>query len=308
MHECYVQFSSISNPQKCKPWVHNCCSFLIASNSILFPFCPNGILSPYHPVSSPFCPHLPTAGFCLPPSCLSPSLPLLLEFLRTSFVLRKGSSLSHISEPSPKRNPVLRTTYNLHRKRSVPTPSNPEQELESKPEEGRERAESWLAILSVSQLSAAVQPLGVNYYSGPLAFILPNEGFYWLSHLIFNFVLLFNWWPDQVPSIFLILEVHLKSHSSSLILFVSWYLACLIFKVYFLCDYWCWSMCGLSAYLLRSKDNFQEWVLPFHQVDLKDQSGWAQWHILFLAYQVNSLSSSLMASLSMVSGIRVFIG
>lgn len=145
MHECYVQFSSISNPQKCKPWVYNCCSFRIASNSIL---------SPFHPVSSPFCPHLPTAGFCLPPSCLSPSLPLLLEFLRTSFVLGKDSRLSHISEPSPKRNPVLRTIYNLNRKRSVPTPSNHSKNLKA----NLRKAESWVlaAILSVSQFSAAV--------------------------------------------------------------------------------------------------------------------------------------------------------
>lgn len=73
----------------------------------------------------------------------------------------------------------------------------------------------------------------------------------------------------------------------------------------------CWSVCGWSIYLLRSKDNFQELVLPFYQVDLKDTIQVVKHNgtdFSLPSYQVNSLSSSLMASLSMISGIRVFIG
>ena len=76
----------------------------------------------------------------------------------------------------------------------------------------------------------------------------------------------------------------------------------------------CWSVYGVSVHLLRSKDNFQDWVLSFHHVDLKDTIQVVEHNSTYLSlpsYQVNVLSAGITDGITTVydlRGIIVFIG
>lgn len=88
---------------------------------------------------------------------------------------------------------------------------------------------------------------------------------------MFNFVLLFNWSADQVHWIFRILCVHLKSLMSSLSLEGSRHSACVVFQFTCICLLiYVLKSVRVNKHLLRSKKNFQEWILSFHRVDPKN--------------------------------------